>query len=85
MRDRLVFLCKVSSKGTIFIPKAAREYVGISEKSVVILEVDKEKIIIKPLRVTRVKIDKETRLKIEKILSEEYILEEEKAERLVKR
>jgi len=85
MSKILTFISKVGKKGVICIPKAAREHVGINENSIVILEADEEKIVIKPLKVLRVRASENARLEIERVLSEEYLLEERKAERLVKR
>ncbi|RLE88591.1 MAG: AbrB family transcriptional regulator [Thermoprotei archaeon] len=76
---------KVGRKGVIVIPKALRELVGIEEKSLVILGVEKGKIVIKPLKVVRVEATKKARRVLEEALSEEYRLEEEKARRIIER
>ncbi len=82
MRRKLVFVSKVGSKGVVFIPKAIREDVGVNEKDLIIIESDGEKITIRPVRVTRVKASRKIREVIEEALSEEYELEEAKADRL---
>ncbi len=69
----------------MFIPKAIRESIGIEEKSLIVIESDGEKIVIRPLRVVRVRVSQEARQEIEEALREEQELEEEKAERLVKK
>ena len=81
----LTVVTKVGRKGVIVIPKALRELIGIEEKSLVILRVEGDEILIKPLKVLRVEASKEARKVLEEALSEEYWLEEEKAGRIAER
>jgi len=85
MVHQLVIISKVGRKGVVALPKAIRELTGIHERSLVIIEADEDKVVIRPLRVVRAKASKKARYELEKSLREDYILEEEKAEGLAKR
>lgn len=73
-------MSKVGRKGITFIPKAAREHVGIDEETVVVIESDGEKITIRPLKVVRVKATPKLKRVVEEALLEEQLLEKEKVE-----
>lgn len=69
------FTLRVRKKGIIILPKALRKTAGIDEESCVIAEVREDGLLLKPLKPLTVKIDPEV---VEKILSEEKQIEEEK-------
>jgi len=85
MRHRLVYISKIGKKGTLFIPKAIRELIGINERTLIIIEAEKDRIIIKPLRVLRIRASNIARSAIEKALSEEYEIEEKMERNLIER
>ena len=85
MRQHLVYISKIGKKGTLFIPKAIRELVGINERTLIIIEAEGDRIIIKPLRVLRVRASNIARSVIEKALSEEYEIERERERNLIER
>ncbi|MEM0308133.1 MAG: AbrB/MazE/SpoVT family DNA-binding domain-containing protein [Thermofilaceae archaeon] len=74
------FVLKVGKKGVVVFPKALREGAGIREGGEVIAEVRDGAVIIKPLKPKVVNVD--SRL-VEKLLREEWELEEEKARRIL--
>lgn len=69
---------KVGRKGVVVLPKALREEVGIGEGSEVLAEVREGVLIIKPFKPRVVRIDRRL---VDKLLREEWELEEEKARR----
>jgi len=81
----LLFVSRIGRKGVIVIPKAVREAIGLEEKSPVIISVEGDRIVIKPIRVLRVKASARARRIVEEALSEEYLLEEEKAAGILER
>ena len=85
MSHRLVYISKIGKKGTLFIPKAIRELIGINERTLVIIEAEEDRIVIKPLRVLRVRASNIARSVVEKALSEEYGIEEERERNLIER
>jgi len=76
---------KVRRGGLLTIPKAMLDLAGLKEGSLVVLELLEEGILIKPLKITRVKVTPKAREAMEKVLREELELEEEKARRLAQR
>jgi len=71
---------KVRKKGVIILPKKLRELVGINEGEYVIVEAEKDKLIMRPLKPKIVDIDLEI---LEKLLSEESNLERRRFKRLL--
>ncbi len=73
-------ILKVRKKGIIILPKKLREAVGIDEGGEVIVDVVDDKLILKALKPKVVDVDPEV---VEKILREEYGLEEERYVRMI--
>ncbi len=48
MVHQLVIISKVGRKGVVVLPKAIRELTGIHERSLVIIEADEDKVVIRP-------------------------------------
>ena len=69
------FILKVRKKGIIILPKKLRVKDGFSEGSLIIAEVRENEVLLRPLRPVTVRIDWAI---VEKLLSEEKVLEEEK-------
>jgi AbrB family looped-hinge helix DNA binding protein len=74
-------ILRVRKKGVIILPKKIREIAGISEDSDVLVRVEKDSIIIKPYKPITVSINPKM---IDRILREEYKLEEEKMHQYLK-
>ena len=70
---------KVRKKGILILPKKLREKVGISEGDEVIVEVEKDRLVMRVLKPRVVDIDPGL---VEKLLREEYELERRKHERI---
>ena len=64
---------KVHRKGIIILPKKIRETLGINERDEVVAEVIRDKIVLRPLKPKIVDVSPEV---VEKLLREEYYLEE---------
>jgi len=75
-------ILRVRKKGVIILPKKIREIAGIGENSDVLVKVEKDSIIIKPYKPITVSINPKI---IDRILREEYKLEEEKNASILKR
>lgn len=71
---------KVRKKGILILPKKIREKVGINEDDEVIVEVEKDKLILRVLKPKVVDVDPSL---VKKLLREEYDLEKMKYEEMV--
>jgi AbrB family looped-hinge helix DNA binding protein len=72
---------KVRKKGILILPKALRESCGITEGDEVIAEAKEDMIVIKPLKPKIVEVNPKL---VEELLSEEFRLEAEKYEKILK-
>ncbi len=73
------FVLKVRRKGILILPKKLREKAGISEGDEVIVEVEKDRLVMRVLKPRVVDVDP---CFVEKLLREEYELERRKHERI---
>lgn len=71
---------KVRKKGILILPKKIREKVGINENDEVIVEVEKDKLILRVLKPKVVDVDPSL---VKKLLREEYDLERMKYEEMI--
>ena len=71
---------KVRKKGIIILPKKLREEVGIREGDEVVVEVEKDRLVLRVLKPKIVDVDP---ILVEKLLREEYEIEKEKYEGIV--
>ena len=74
------FILKVRRKGVIILPKELRLRAGIEENSVVLAEITERGVLLRALKPVTVRVDPAL---IERILSEEERLEEEKLREIV--
>jgi bifunctional DNA-binding transcriptional regulator/antitoxin component of YhaV-PrlF toxin-antitoxin module len=74
------FILKVRRKGVIILPKELRLRAGIEENSVVLAEITERGVLLRVLKPVTVRVDLAL---IERILSEEGRLEEEKLREIV--
>jgi bifunctional DNA-binding transcriptional regulator/antitoxin component of YhaV-PrlF toxin-antitoxin module len=74
------FILKVRKKGVIILPKELRLRAGIEENSVVLAEITERGVLLRALKPVTVRVDPAL---IERILSEEGRLEEEKLREIV--
>jgi len=66
---------RIGKKGTIVIPKEARDLLGIKEGAVLRVEVTDDAVIIRPLRPRRVKMGERIQEIVEEVKREELELE----------
>lgn len=66
---------KVGRKGTVVIPKEAREVLGIDEGTILTIEVVKDAIVIRPLRPRRIRMGEKIQEIVEEVKKEELELE----------
>ena len=71
---------KVRKRGVIILPKKLRELIGVNEGEYVVVEAEKDMLIMRPLKPKIVDIDLEV---LEKSLSEEDSLERRRLKRLL--
>jgi bifunctional DNA-binding transcriptional regulator/antitoxin component of YhaV-PrlF toxin-antitoxin module len=74
------FILKVRRKGVVILPKELRLRAGIEENSVVLAEITERGVLLRALKPVTVRVDPAL---IERILSEEGRLEEEKLREIV--
>ncbi len=74
------FILKVRRKGVIILPKELRLGAGIEENSVVLAEITERGVLLRALKPVTVRVDPAL---IERILSEEGRLEEERLREIV--
>ena len=73
-------LVKLRKKGILILPKMVREKAGLKEGDELIVSVEGNKIVLKKFEPLKVRVDPK---KVEELLRDEFILEDEKFARIL--
>lgn len=73
-------IVKLRRKGIIILPKSIREKAGVKEGDELLVTLEGDRIILRKFKPLKVRIDPE---KVDEILREELLLEDEKLERIL--